>query len=633
VIFTRRGLTAVIPLEHRFERTPDGTVWTRAAFAHDFWRRYLAVFDSVRVVARVQEVTAPPAKGRPASGERVAFAAVPYFVGPLQYLLRRRAVTRSIRAAIGRDDALILRVPGTIGGAIVGQLDGSRPFGVEVLGDPDQTFAAGAVNHPARPFFRWAFARSLRRLCSRAAVAAYVTDAALQRKYPSGGSMFAVSDVELGRDAFAASRSFRSTPRPLRLVLVGSLEQPYKGVDVLIDALAERALAPLALDAVLTVVGDGRLRPELEKRAKDRGLEGRIRFLGHLPSGGSVREALDAADVFVMPSRTEGLPRALIEAMARGLPCIASAVGGIPELLDPSDLVPVNDVKALARKLAEIAASPERLTAASARNFRRARDYREEVLAPRHTEFLVAVRRAAERWRVDQGERAGVNESRPKACMAGAQDGWRLAVKRTLDVTGALLLLLLLAPLLLVIAAAIRITLGPGVIFTQLRPGRGREIFRLFKFRTMTEAHDGSGRLLADEARLTPLGRFLRATSLDELPQLWNVLRGELSFVGPRPLLPEYLQHYSSEEARRHEVLPGITGWAQVNGRNSVAWSSKLALDTWYVDRWSLGLDLVILARTLVCVVARTGVSSSGHATGAPFLGSDGLRLDRGGMS
>jgi len=177
-------------------------------------------------------------------------------------------------------------------------------------------------------------------------------------------------------------------------------------------------------------------------------------------------------------------------------------------------------------------------------------------------------------------------------------------------------------PLMAGVAMALRLEGKGPVLFVQERPGLHGKPFRLFKFRTMLEAAGADGQPLPDAERLTALGRFLRRTSLDELPQLWNVLRGELSLVGPRPLLVEYLERYSPEQARRHLVKPGITGWAQVNGRNALSWEEKFALDGWYVDHWSLGLDLRILLRTLVAVFSGSGVQASGHATMPLFEGT-----------
>jgi lipopolysaccharide/colanic/teichoic acid biosynthesis glycosyltransferase len=195
--------------------------------------------------------------------------------------------------------------------------------------------------------------------------------------------------------------------------------------------------------------------------------------------------------------------------------------------------------------------------------------------------------------------------------------------KRIFDLLLTVIGLALLSPILLLIALAVRLAHGSPVLFTQLRPGRFGEPFYIYKFRTMTEARDAQGKLLPDAERLTRLGRFLRASSLDELPELFNVLRGEMSLVGPRPLLMQYLGRYSPEQARRHAVLPGITGWAQVNGRNALTWQDKFRLDVWYVDNWSFWLDLRILGMTLWKVIKREGISQPGHATAEEFMGNE----------
>ncbi len=193
--------------------------------------------------------------------------------------------------------------------------------------------------------------------------------------------------------------------------------------------------------------------------------------------------------------------------------------------------------------------------------------------------------------------------------------------KRIFDVVAASAALVVLAPLLLLIAACVAVRLGRPVLFSQQRPGRYGKPFCLWKFRTMTDARNADGRLLPDAQRLTRFGHFLRKTSLDELPELWNVLRGEMSLVGPRPLLVDYLPLYSEEQMRRHEVLPGITGWAQINGRNAASWPRKFALDVWYVDHQSLWLDLKIIARKLLIVVSREGVDQPGGFGSERFRG------------
>jgi lipopolysaccharide/colanic/teichoic acid biosynthesis glycosyltransferase len=205
--------------------------------------------------------------------------------------------------------------------------------------------------------------------------------------------------------------------------------------------------------------------------------------------------------------------------------------------------------------------------------------------------------------------------------MGGLGDGSG-EVKRAFDVIVAATALLFLALPLALLAWRVRMALGTPVLFRQVRPGRQGRLFKLAKFRTMTDERDASGGLLPDASRLTPFGRWLRATSLDELPSLWNVLKGDMSLVGPRPLLVEYLPLYSSEQARRHEVRPGITGWAQVNGRNALTWEQKFELDVWYVDHRSFWLDLRIMLMTVRKVFVREGISAKGEATMPRFTGT-----------
>lgn len=197
-------------------------------------------------------------------------------------------------------------------------------------------------------------------------------------------------------------------------------------------------------------------------------------------------------------------------------------------------------------------------------------------------------------------------------------------MKRLVDIAGSCAALILLSPVILFVAILIRLRMGAPVLFSQQRPGRDGRPFRMLKFRTMIDACDRNGELLSDAERLTPLGRFFRSTSIDELPELWNVLKGEMSLVGPRPLLMEYLPLYSAEQSRRHDVRPGLTGWAQVNGRNALSWEEKFALDCWYVDNRSFGLDIRILAMTVAKVLKRDGISAEGTATMPRFEGSRG---------
>ena len=196
-------------------------------------------------------------------------------------------------------------------------------------------------------------------------------------------------------------------------------------------------------------------------------------------------------------------------------------------------------------------------------------------------------------------------------------------IKRLFDIVASLLGLLLLSPVILFVAWQIRRKLGKPVLFRQVRPGVGGHPFEMIKFRTMRDAVDANGNALPDVERMTPFGNFLRSTSLDELPELWNVLKGDMSLVGPRPLLMEYLPLYSVEQYRRHELRPGVTGWAQVNGRNALSWEEKFELDVWYVDNRSFWLDLKIILMTLKKVFVREGISADGEATMSKFPGCE----------
>jgi glycosyltransferase involved in cell wall biosynthesis len=389
----------ILTLEQRFERTPDGTLWTQAAFASPFWTPYLEVFDIVHPVARVHEVGAIPSDWRRADGPGVVFAPLPYYLGPVEYLLRAGAVSRAVRAALAPPAAVILRIPSQIAVVAHSVLRAQgRPYGVEVVGDPYDVFAPGAVRHLLRPYFRWSFTRRLRALCAEASAAAYVTGGTLQRRYAPAADAFIThySDVELTDEVFT------TTPRPIRqtgpftLMMVGSLAQLYKAPDVLIDALALCVSA--GLDLRLVMVGDGKHRGELEARAEACGIKDRVTFTGQIPSGKAVRDQLDQADLFVLPSRTEGLPRALLEAMARGLPCIGSNVGGIPELLPRDDLVPPGDVPALAALIGAVLGDPARRARMAARNLEIARGFHENILRPRRLAYYRAVKERAEAW-------------------------------------------------------------------------------------------------------------------------------------------------------------------------------------------------------------------------------------------
>ena len=286
------------------------------------------------------------------------------------------------------------------------------------------------------------------------------------------------------------------------------------------------------------------------------------------------------------------------------LPIVATDIRGCRQVVTHGDnglLVPVRDPARLADALRQLAGDAALRRTMGASGARRAR-----------TEFD---ERAVVTTVFDTYERALSRRTPLARASKRRRRTPRQLVKRAFDIATAGTALVVLAPVMAVVAVAVLIRHGRPVLFAQERPGLDGVPFRLYKFRTMRNAIDANGRPLPDAQRLTRLGRVLRATSLDELPELVNVLRGEMSIVGPRPLLPEYLTHYTPGQARRHEVRPGITGLAQVNGRNASTWEERLTTDVWYVDNWSLGLDLRIMIQTVPRVLAGAGIRQAGHAT------------------
>ena len=394
-------MNVTVALEHRFLRRPDGTVWTNGPFGYSFFSRYLTVFDSVRVAARVTDESESASHLIRAGGAGVSFLPLPYYIGPAQYLRRSWSLSRATRSAVRASDAVILRVPSQVAISMAAALRSARhPFGLEVVGDPYDAFAPGSHSHPLRPLFRRHHARQLRRQCHQACCVSYVTERALQERYPASQDAFAThySSVELPPEAFVENpRTSSERHKPFRLITVGSLEHLYKGPDTLINAMA--LCAQNGLDLQLTLVGDGCRRPELEAMAARLGLRHRIRFSGQCPAGNAVRELLDQADLFVLASRQEGVPRAMIEAMARALPAVGTHAGGIPELLPGKCLVPPDDPALLARILREIAASPQQLAAMSQRNLAKARDYAEEQLRPRRDTIYRGLRDQTQVWK------------------------------------------------------------------------------------------------------------------------------------------------------------------------------------------------------------------------------------------
>ena len=387
----------VFTFEHRFSVTPDGKIWTPRAYGEFFWRRYLEVFDQVQVVARVGEVMEVPSNYERADSEYVTFNLLPCYIGPAQFLQNIRKIRKRLRVSYTDEASFIVR-PGVLGTLMLRELQKrDHPYGVETINDPRDAFAPGVIIHPFRPFFRWWFSRNLVNQCAEADATLYVTENALQRRYPCPGFSIGVSDVSLTEDAIVdVPRRYPRSEGMLTIVYVGTLAQLYKAPHILIDAAASCVREGLNLQ--LRMVGDGKYRGELERKAKDLGLADRIIFLGQLKAGAQVREQLDNADLFVLPSYTEGMPRAMLEAMARGLPCIGSTVGGVPELLPAEDMVSPGNAQELARKIQDVLGDPNRLSRMSERNLEKVHAYSDQILHDRRLAFIQYMHDVTESW-------------------------------------------------------------------------------------------------------------------------------------------------------------------------------------------------------------------------------------------
>lgn len=389
-------------LQHRFMGTPDGCVWTKTIFGYPFWERYLDVFDQVNVVARVQDVHQRLSEWVPANGNQVSFVRLPFYIGPEQYLRNLGQVRRLTKETLHNNPAVIFRVDPQV--ALFAEpllISTKRPYGLEVVTDPYDVFSPGAIKNIFRPIYRLMFTSLLRTQCARASAVAYVTKQSLQQRYPCPNYSIAVSDVEIDDcDQVTKPRQFLPVKYPLRLIAVGTMEQLYKAPDILIKAFS--LCVNRGLDLELIMVGDGKYKSQLQAQVNSLGLGQRVNFVGQLPAGKPVRVQLDQADLFILPSRQEGLPRAMIEAMARALPCIGSTIGGIPELLHPEEMVQPNDVEALADKIEAIIKDPKRMAEMSARNLDKSNEYKNSLLRQQRIAFLHKIRELSTEWQVVQ---------------------------------------------------------------------------------------------------------------------------------------------------------------------------------------------------------------------------------------
>ena len=402
-------------------------------------------------------------------------------------------------------------------------------------------------------------------------------------------------------EAFAEREGFACK---FNIVYAGTIG-PCQQLETVLEAAA--MLRDLT-EVQFTIAGEGVARSELCRRADEMNLEN-VRFIGR-------RNLDDVAKMFALSElllihlkhdemSELSIPSKTIDYLASGRPLLMAVAGEASKLVDQCGCgitVPPSD--------------PKRMAEAIRRFYSLSQADRDE--------FANAARVASQQYFSREDQIGKIEDSLHRAIHLRRRQSWyRRYGKRLMDLTVGVSSLILLFPILLFVSLLIRCVMGSPVLFKQQRPGQGGRLFWIYKLRTMRDAYDAQGEPLSDEQRLTWLGRCLRESSLDELPELWNVIRGEMSLVGPRPLLPAYLDHYTPEQARRHEVKPGLTGLAQVSGRNAIDWEQKFRLDVDYVDNVSLWLDLRILFQTVWSVIRRSGVSAEGHATMPEYLGPE----------
>jgi glycosyltransferase involved in cell wall biosynthesis len=403
-------MKVLMAVEFHFVRAPDGTVYGEGPASYAFWSRRLEVFDELAVLARVQPIDTPRENLTRADGPGVSFFDLPDYHGPRGYLWNLRELRRRTRVAVDACDACILRLPGLVSRLAWAELRRlRRPYAVEVVGDPWDALGPSTWPSPLRPLFRLVATQDQKRICGGAAAIHYLTQRALQQRYPPAPdacvaafsdalleAAFATPETLAARTARVAARSTDAAraASPFRVGFIGSLAQMYKGPDVLLRA--GQACLRAGINLEMRFAGSGVQLEAMQSLAQKLGISDQAHFLGHLASGGAIRDFVDALDLFVMPSRAEGLPGAMLESMARGCPCLGSRVGGIPELLAEEDLLPIGDAQALAGKIMQVAGDPERLHRMSERNFERAREFRPEALEKARREFYRSVRQKAE---------------------------------------------------------------------------------------------------------------------------------------------------------------------------------------------------------------------------------------------
>lgn len=392
-------MNVIVTLEYRFKRTPDGAIWTEMAFQYSFWQRYLNVYDHVTVVARIEDVQELKSKHYQVNGEKVHVEALPYYIGPLGFLKNYFKIKKRLIEIVQAHphDAVIMRVGSPIADVLQPYLKKkNRKYGVEVVGDPWEGFAPGTFKTIWRPLMRVYFTWKLKVQCAYATVASYVTEKTLQKSYPPKRAIHTIgaSTIELLPEHIVSEPKTFDNKDFYVFTFVGSLELLRKAPDVLIEACSKLNLKKPNFQ--LNMVGGGRHQKELEDLAQRLGVRDKINFLGMVPSGDPIREILDQSDIFILPSRSEGLPRAMIEAMARALPSIGSDIGVIKELIPDEDTARVGDAEHLAQRMEEFMSSNSLLTQKSQRNLEESKKYRSDILEQRRTKMYTFLKEAIE---------------------------------------------------------------------------------------------------------------------------------------------------------------------------------------------------------------------------------------------
>jgi len=375
--------------EYRFTCLPDGSVWTETAFPYSYWQRYLGIFEEVKIIARVKTATTVDANWKRVDGSHISVLPLPDYLGPLGYFKARGKIRKKMKEYLSVDGAIVLAVPSPI--ALVAEkiiIKKKLVYGVEMMGDPWEVFSGSGIQHPLRIYFRHSLTRATQRQVYGASSVSYVTQNTLQKRYPSSPHSLStgVSNIDLLPDHVATCPRVFTADEKIRLISVGSLEQLYKNPDVVLKSVAN--CIKNGLNISLTWIGGGKYLSELTALSNSLGLAEHVQFLGQVPAGELIRKQLDEANLFVLASKTEGLPRALIEAMARGLPCIGSNVGGIPELLEPEELFQANDPVALQNKIEQISKNRELMALMSQKNLLKSQPYLKENLDQKRSQFL-----------------------------------------------------------------------------------------------------------------------------------------------------------------------------------------------------------------------------------------------------